>query len=534
MSARSRWSRHLKGRRLQSNEDNVNTNDSTNTGGREDVTSERPWFVMKYGGTSVGDPSNWPTIEHTVRANIAEGRRPFVVCSALAGVSNQLDALISRADAGELIDDGIDAIRERHERFAREMGIEATSIVDDACGRLHQLLQLEEPSPQLPVPVRAEVMAIGELLSTRLGARWLEQRGLSVSWRDARDMLRACDMPEGASDEQRYLLASCTFDRDQELEQKLSTLAPDAVVITQGFIATNDRDETVLLGRGGSDTAAAYFASKLNASRLEIWTDVPGMFTTNPNDIPSARLLMSLSYDEAETLAGMGAKVLHPHCIHPVRKAGIPLYIKWIKRPEVKGTVIEAALTDHANGVKAVSARKSLTLISMDKRAGWQPVGFMADVSSRFKERAIPIDLLASSSSNIRATIDVSTAPELGEKIPDLIKDLKEVCRPSMHEDVASVCLVGHEIRGTIHELAPTLELLREQRLLMLTQAANDLTFTFVVPSHEMDELVRTLHAELFECSLDDEHFGPTWTELQKEGAQGNPAAAPGPISMSI
>jgi diaminopimelate decarboxylase/aspartate kinase len=222
----------------------------------------------------------------------------------------------------------------------------------------------------------------------------------------------------------------------------------------------------------------------------------------------------------------MGAKVLHPHCIEPLRATGIPLRIRWTARPDVSGTRIEAALTDHANGVKAVSARNSLTLVSMDKRAGWQPVGFMADVAARFKKHALPIDLLASSSSNIRATLDLSTAPELADKVPQLMEDLRAVCRPRVHENVASVCLVGHEIRATIHELASTLAALREQKLLMLTQAANDLTFSFVVPASKTDALVERLHETLFNRSMDDEQFGPTWTELNADPAHA-PAAAP-------
>jgi diaminopimelate decarboxylase/aspartate kinase len=276
----------------------------------------------------------------------------------------------------------------------------------------------------------------------------------------------------------------------------------------------------VLLGRGGSDTAAAYFAAKLNAHRLDIWTDVPGMFTTNPHNIPAARLLKSLSYDEAETLAGMGAKVLHPHCIRPVREAGIPLHIRWIADPDVPGTLIEAPLTDHANGVKAVSARNSLCLISMDKNAGWQPVGFLADVCAPFKKHAVSIDQLASSSSNIRATIDLSAQAILKEKIDPLVRDLRKVCHPTVHENAASVCLVGHGIRAIIHELAATLTLLKEQNLFMLTQAANDLTFSFVVPEDKSDALLRTLHETLFEQSLDDEHFGPSWAQLNSGSAR--------------
>jgi diaminopimelate decarboxylase/aspartate kinase len=369
--------------------------------------------------------------------------------------------------------------------------------------------------PKPGVVSNAEVMACGELLSTRLGTQWLERNGFSVAWRDARRMLQAEPGMPGLTDHQRFLLATCDTERDDSLCGQIDDVDEHSVVVTQGFLAGDEQGRTVLLGRGGSDTSAAIFAAKIDAARLEIWTDVPGMFTANPHEIPAARLLNSLSYDEAETLAGMGAKVLHPHCIEPVRRTGVPLHIRWIKNPEVPGTVIEAALTDHANGLKAVAARDSLCLITMERNAGWQPIGFLADVCSIFKKHALSIDLLASSSSNIRITIDLADNVIREEKMEPLVSDLKKVCRTMVHDNAASVCLIGHEIRATIHRLGPTLAVLEEQNLLMLTQAANDLTFSFVVPGDRMKPLLTSLHETLFEQSLDDEHFGPTWAELQ-------------------
>src|SRR5690606_3375787 len=105
----------------------------------------------------------------------------------------------------------------------------------------------------------------------------------------------------------------------------------------QGFIARDRRGDTVLLGRGGSDTSAAYFAAKLRAARCETYTDVPGMFTANPREVPTARLLRRLDYDEAQEIASMGAKVLHPRCIAPCKHAGIPLSIHTTERPELEG-----------------------------------------------------------------------------------------------------------------------------------------------------------------------------------------------------
>src|SRR6202012_1920851 len=138
------------------------------------------------------------------------------------------------------------------------------------------------------------------------------------------------------------------------------------VVVTQGFIAGDAAGDTVLLGRGGSDTSAAYFAAKLGAQRLEIWTDVPVMFSANPRHTPTARLLRVLHYDEAQEIATAGAKILHPRCILPARHGRIPLYTYATQLPELGGTLVSHEGGDGAAQVKAICLRKGLTLVALD------------------------------------------------------------------------------------------------------------------------------------------------------------------------
>ncbi len=142
---------------------------------------------------------------------------------------------------------------------------------------------------------------------------------------------------------------------------------------------SDENGDTVLLGRGGSDTSASYFAAKLQARRLEIWTDVPGMFSANPRSVPTARLLRALEYDEAQEIASSGAKVLHPRCIMPVKQYGIPLYVYATQTPKLEGTVITTHGGNVAAQVKAVTIKKNITLISMETVGMWHSVGFLAD-----------------------------------------------------------------------------------------------------------------------------------------------------------
>lgn len=483
------------------------------------------WVVCKFGGTSVGNPANWPTILDAAKSCQDDDAQPFLVCSALSGISNLLERLMVAVESGGDAEPHVEEFRQRHLEFGAALDLDVEASVDRYCQRLYGFIRRTNHLAQIPPIVRAEIMAVGEILSSRIGADWLRRQGVNAVWKDARDMLSARPALAGACDHQRYLSVVCEYGRDAELLDMLDGLPDDAVVVTQGFIARDAEGRTTLLGRGGSDTAAAYFAAKLAAQRLEIWTDVPGVFTANPQHIPQARLLHTLSYDEAETLAGMGAKVLHPRCIEPVREAEIPLHIRWTARPEVQGTVIEHAEVCR-DGIKAVSGRDNLCLISMEKRAGWQPVGFMADVSTCFKRHALSIDMLSSSPWTIQATLDLAVGSGVSNSIPRLLEDLDHVCDPTVDYEIASVSLVGHGMRGCLHGLGSLLEHFRERELLMLTHAGNDLTFSFVVPTDEKKLLLETLHRELFEDVALEEPFGPTWQELVGDDASSNGADA--------
>ena len=183
------------------------------------------------------------------------------------------------------------------------------------------------------------------------------------------------------------------------------------VIITQGFIASNEAGDTVLLGRGGSDTSGSYFAAKLAAVRLEIWTDVPGMFSANPRAIPTARLLRALHYDEAQEIASNGAKVLHPRCVLPVRQYKIPLHVYATQAPGLEGTVISADVADSARQVKAIAIKKGITLVSMDSPGMWHQVGFLADAFQVFKEQGISVDLISTSETNVTVSLDPTRTP---------------------------------------------------------------------------------------------------------------------------
>jgi len=476
----------------------------------------KSWVVLKFGGTSVSSRSCWETIAGVVEARLADGLAPLVVCSAASGVSDELERLLEEAGEGSP-KEALERIRARHSELTEELAVDWSEIASQF-EELDRLVTgaalIREVTPRL----RARVMAQGELMSTRLGAAYLKARGLSVSWRDARDLLRAVPVPF-ATPKQCFLHAVASPEPDGRLKEQLAQDA-NGVLITQGFIAGDESGDTVLLGRGGSDVSAAYFAAKLGAARCEIWTDVPGMYTANPRRVPTAHLIKSLDYSEAQEIASSGAKVLHPRCLVPVRRQGIPLTIHWLARPEMEGTAISSDAEGAGAQVKAISSRGGVTLISMESVDMWHQVGFLASVFDCFKRHGVSIDLVSTSETNVTVTLDRGHNALDERAFEALVADLGEFCQPRVVDQCAFVSLVGRDIRAIIPKIAPALEVFEEQRVYMVSQAANDLNLTFVVDEEQAERLVRDLHSQLFSQRKRSSILGPTWRELT-EGAEG-------------
>ncbi len=482
------------------------------------MPSQTPRFVvLKFGGTSVSTAANWRSIRDVVRRRLAQGLNPVVVHSALSGITDRLEALLAAAAKGDPAE-ALQAIAARHQTLASELGMPLPPRVQRHLDELGQIAIGISLVKEISDRVRARVMATGELMATELGAAWLATQDLEVEWLDARAVLRA-DENTGASEKARILSATCDYTPDEAFIAQIS--APGRVYLSQGFIAADERGNTVLLGRGGSDTSGAYFAAKLRAARLEIWTDVPGMFSANPKDVPNARLLRELHYDEAQEIASSGAKVLHPRCIMPVKQYNIPLYVYATQTPEVEGTHISA----HPDGgdaaqVKAIALKKGITLISMESPGMWHQVGYLADVFQVFKARGLSVDLVSTSETNVTVTLDPAANTLDAAAIDGLLQALAPLGRTEVIGPCAALSLLGRNIRGILHELGDALSLFEEERIYLVSQAANDLNFTFVIDEAQGDRLVAALHELLIRAAVNDRVLGPTWTELQDPDTQ--------------
>ena len=318
------------------------------------------WIVLKFGGTSVSRRHRWDTI-----GRIAEGRardedaRVLVVVSALSGVTNALQAIADGDDPAT----GMEALADRHRAFAGELGLDAEAVIGTRLATL-RALGADPRTAVRPLDWQAEVLAQGELLSSSLGAAYLCAQGLDFGWCDARDWLQALALPN-QNDWTTRLCVSCRHDADDGSRARFDA-QPPRLLLTQGFIARHGDGGTAVLGRGGSDTSAAYFGAMLGARRVEIWTDVPGMFSANPREVPEARLLARLDYAEAQEIATTGAKVLHPRSIGPCRDAGVPMRILDTERRGLRSQLrirhsvdVDAAVLAQRLDIRQTTKRRS-------------------------------------------------------------------------------------------------------------------------------------------------------------------------------
>lgn len=478
------------------------------------LPTDAPWIVVKFGGTSVSTRPRWDNIASIVGAHRKQGKRVLIVVSALSGITDQLKAIgEAHADDG-LCREIFVGIVERHHTLYREMDLASRNALDGWLAHLDKMLA-DERRKAGDLSWQAEVLAHGELFSSTLGALYLNALGVTTHWLDSREYFCAQGLPNQSA-WSRWLSASVSPRHDPEVTAQLA--ARGDVFIAQGFIARNTDGATTILGRGGSDTSAAYYGALLKAEAVEIWTDVPGMFSANPRQVPDARLLSSLDYAEAQEIATTGAKVLHPRCIHPVRESRVPIRIKDTNRPELPGTTIGWNTQHGAPSVKAISSRKGITLVSMESISMWQQVGFLSDVFEAFKRHGLSVDLIGSAETNVTVSLDPSDNLLNSDVLSELCVDLEQFCRVKVIAPCAAITLVGRGMRAMLHKFSAVLAEFGTLDVHLISQSSNNLNLTFVVDEGLADSLIPRLHALLIRAEAmrigDAEVFGPSWREL--------------------
>lgn len=452
-----------------------------------------PWVVLKFGGSSVSSQTDWDNIAAIVKNNLESGKKVAVIHSAFKNVTNELEAIAQLAVTDDC-EDALHQLLNKHKAMAHELEVDAT-LLDPWFESLQIALAGIRHNEALTAMDRAQVVSHGELLSSVLGAEFLRKvlgQQHSVEWLDAREILSS-ESSHHQNENDGYLNAVCHPRPNQELAEQWADKAD--VILSQGFIASNDEGQTVLLGREGSDTSAAYFASLLQADKLEIWTDVAGMFSTDPNKISSAKKLQAISYNEAFDMAEAGAKVLHPRCLSAVMAYNIPIEIRNTHQPDETGTVITNDYQP-SKWVKAIALKQQIPIVTLLLgRRGQQP-DTLQKVFSVINEFGLSSELMASTKNSLVMAIETNNSIYSDSILQKLSEKLAEVCRSVFTSHSAMLTLIGCEASQALWHLLQIDADLPEQWLL-LSHATGDHHLSFLVNDDDALKVLQLLHDNL-------------------------------------
>ncbi len=441
-------------------------------------------IVLKFGGSSVADAACMRRVAALVQAALPEG--PLVVLSAMGKTTDRLFEAARHAERGAL-DDALGSlarVHEHHTTAASDLGIEA-SFLEPAFQDLKLLLRgvalLRELSPR----TLDAIASFGELLSTRLFAT-----AFNHAWFDARVVMRTDGrFGEGAPDLEAIAALSA--------EALAPRLAPDRAVITQGYIGATEEGLTTTLGRGGSDYTAALLGAALKASEVQIWTDVEGVLTADPRQVPGALPIPELGFQEAAELAAFGAKVLHPATIQPAVEARIPVTVRHTGRPAGRFTTISGEVAT-GRPVTALASRGPVTVLTVSSSRMLAQSGFLARLFEVFGRHGASVDLVAT------AEVSVSLTVEADAPLKALQKELAAFATVSVSEGRAIVAVVGERLKRTPGISAKAFAALKGINVEMISMGANEINLSLVVRAEEAAEAIRRLHGALIEQPLEE------------------------------
>jgi aspartate kinase len=446
-------------------------------------------IVAKFGGTSVTDSAAISRLIDIVRVRIPE--RPVIVVSALAGMTDALLDLATRADAEDAAspDLVLDSLLERHTQIARSLpGAETAleSILSDG-----EVLREELSTLRNRRVTAAQLDAItgrGELWSSKLVAAALEGAGMQTVWIDIRPIM----------------VTDARFTRATPYVQVINTRAREClrplceagkIPVTQGFIGATATGASTTLGRGGSDFTAALLGAALGAGRVEIWTDVDGLMTADPRIVASARTLRAASYEEAAELATFGAKVLHPATALPLVRAGIPILVLNSRYPERSGTTIEPEAILEKVGdspIRSISWKQGITVINIRAPRMLGTFGFLRALFEVFERHETVVDVLASGEISISITIEDRS------RLAALLHDLEDLGDVWVEDHRAVIAVVGIGLRNTPGLAGRIFNAVWPANVEVISQSCSSINMTFVVREEDGPDVVRRLHREFF------------------------------------
>jgi aspartate kinase len=447
-------------------------------------------IVMKFGGTSVEDAAAIQRVACIVQERLP--LQPVVVVSAMSKMTDQLLAMgraageSNRAAALDLAR----AARERHYVTASELlgsgsftelHAELAAMFDALDELLRGIVAVGELTPR----TTDYVLSFGERLSSRLVTAAFVAHGLRAVLVDAREVMLTDATHTRAIPQMEEI--------DDRLELLVRPLVAEGFVpVMGGFIGATADGIPTTIGRGGSDFSAAIVGAGLEAERIEIWTDVDGMKTTDPSLCPGARRIKEIGFEEAAELAYFGAKVLHPATLLPAIQKNIPVLVLNSCNPRNEGTRITARGVRTTNVFKAIAAKKRITIVDVVAARMLMAHGFLKTIFDVFDKHRCPVDVVSTSEVSISLTVDSN------EAIPAIAADLRDLAYVSYEGRKAIVCLVGENLRGTPGIAAKVFAAISDINVRMISQGASEINITFVIEEDDVPEVVQRLHAAFF------------------------------------
>lgn len=449
-------------------------------------------IVMKFGGTSV---ANYEAVSRMI--SIVEGRiseRPVVVVSALSKVTDLLYRLADAAAASdrEAVDEMLVELRERHLNLAEQLleghndkYSEAKKCIDGICDSLASFVGAVCSLGELTPRSKAKIISNGEWLSSNIICYAMNARGIRTGFVDARNIM----------------ITSNDYLKGEPVISEIQKRAPEEIgkayegkdaVITQGFISSSENGEPTVLGRGGSDYSASLIGMAMDATRIEIWTDVDGVRTADPRVVENTRSIEKISFEEAAEMAHFGAKVLHPLTIEPAVMKNIPVYVLNSMNPSGKGTAI---LKDEfiKDGVKSVSFKENILLLNIFSTRMINVSGFLQKVFAIFSKYKVSVDLISTSEANISLTMDGN------QNINRVVEELSEFAQVDVDRDKSQISVIGKNIGNLKGVLKQTMASLSGCNVYMISQGASFVNISFVVDRSSLREAVNATHNCLFE-----------------------------------
>ncbi len=435
--------------------------------------------VMKFGGTSVGKPERMHQVAQLITK---DGEAKIVVLSALSGTTNTLVSIGDALSKGDK--EGAKQIVDKLEVHYKQFILDLLKK-EDTRAKANQ--QINEHFEFLNIitkisfndALNKDILAQGELMSTKLFSIYLEEQGIDHALLPALEFMSidANDEPQLSSIRQKL-----TAILNQHSNKKL--------FITQGYICRNSRGEVDNLKRGGSDYTASLVAAATNSTVCEIWTDIDGMHNNDPRVVNKTLPIEQLSFEEAAELAYFGAKILHPTCIWPAQQESVPVKLLNTMQPDAAGTTI----TKEAGsvGVKAIAAKDGIIAIKIKSSRMLLAYGFLRKIFEVFEKYRTPIDMITTSEVAVSVTIDSDTY------LKEIVKELEPFGSVEVDRDQTIVSIVGNEIAETKDILSRLFDSMKQVPVRMVSYGGSRHNVSLLIPSGSKQQTLQLLNSGLF------------------------------------